>query len=127
MPDDCNIYVQSQAAGERVLASVTRFLEDVLRLRVNREKSAVERISADRIAGIDDRGRDGISAGMMNDAIGVWASAFDSCKELKLHVMAIIFSGKVSNTDRSGVLHFDRPALEHDHARHQGRAQGGHR
>lgn len=39
--DDCNIYVQSHAAGERVLASVTRFLEDVLRLRVNRDKSAV--------------------------------------------------------------------------------------
>ena len=39
--DDCNIYVQSQAAGERVLASLTRFLEDVLRLRVHREKSAV--------------------------------------------------------------------------------------
>jgi len=39
--DDCNIYVQSLAAGERVLASVTRFLEDVLHLHVNREKSAV--------------------------------------------------------------------------------------
>jgi RNA-directed DNA polymerase len=39
--DDCNIYVASQAAGERVLASVTRFLEQKLKLRVNREKSAV--------------------------------------------------------------------------------------
>jgi len=39
--DDCNIYVQSQAAGERVLASVTTFLEQKLRLRVNRDKSAV--------------------------------------------------------------------------------------
>jgi RNA-directed DNA polymerase len=39
--DDCNIYVHSQAAGERVLASVTQFLEDVLRLRVNRKKSTV--------------------------------------------------------------------------------------
>lgn len=39
--DDCNIYVQSQAAGERVLASVTGFLETKLRLRVNRDKSAV--------------------------------------------------------------------------------------
>lgn len=39
--DDCNIYVQSQAAGERVLSSVTTFLEKKLRLRVNREKSAV--------------------------------------------------------------------------------------
>lgn len=39
--DDCNIYVQSQAAGERVLASVTKFLEGQLKLRINREKSAV--------------------------------------------------------------------------------------
>ncbi len=39
--DDCNIYVRTQKAGERVIASVTRFLEEGLRLRVNREKSAV--------------------------------------------------------------------------------------
>jgi RNA-directed DNA polymerase len=38
--DDCNIYVQSQAAGERVMASVVAFLESKLRLRVNRAKSA---------------------------------------------------------------------------------------
>lgn len=38
---DCNIYVRSQAAGERVLASVTKFLEGKLRLRVHRQKSAV--------------------------------------------------------------------------------------
>jgi RNA-directed DNA polymerase len=39
--DDCNIYVRSQAAGERVMASVTAFLEGKLRLKVNRQKSAV--------------------------------------------------------------------------------------
>jgi RNA-directed DNA polymerase len=39
--DDCNIYVRSQAAGERVLASLTEFLEGKLRLRVNHAKSAV--------------------------------------------------------------------------------------
>jgi|TARA_B100002003_G_scaffold47098_1_gene42376 RNA-directed DNA polymerase len=39
--DDCNIYVRSQAAGERVMASVSAFLERKLRLRVNQEKSAV--------------------------------------------------------------------------------------
>jgi RNA-directed DNA polymerase len=39
--DDCDIYVRSQAAGERVLASLTAFLEGKLRLRVNRQKSAV--------------------------------------------------------------------------------------
>jgi RNA-directed DNA polymerase len=39
--DDCNIYVQTPAAGERVMASVTAFLEQKLRLKVNREKSKV--------------------------------------------------------------------------------------
>jgi RNA-directed DNA polymerase len=41
--DDCNIYVRSRRAGERVLASMTRFLETQLKLRVNQEKSAVDR------------------------------------------------------------------------------------
>lgn len=41
--DDCNIYVRSQKAGERVLDSVERFLQKRLRLKVNRDKSAVGR------------------------------------------------------------------------------------
>jgi len=41
--DDCNVYVGSKAAGERVMASLTRFLESKLRLKVNAEKSAVAR------------------------------------------------------------------------------------
>jgi len=41
--DDCNIYVRSQAAGERVMASITRFLADTLKLTVNAAKSAVAR------------------------------------------------------------------------------------
>jgi RNA-directed DNA polymerase len=41
--DDCNIYVRSKAAGERVMASITRFLHERLKLRVNPEKSAVDR------------------------------------------------------------------------------------
>jgi RNA-directed DNA polymerase len=41
--DDSNVYVQSQAAGERVMASLERFLEKRLRLRINRDKSAVAR------------------------------------------------------------------------------------
>jgi len=39
--DDCNIYVRSLSAGQRVMESVTQFLEEKLRLRVNRQKSAV--------------------------------------------------------------------------------------
>ena len=41
--DDCNIYVRSQAAGERVLAGISQFLSERLKLRVNEAKSAVAR------------------------------------------------------------------------------------
>jgi len=41
--DDCNILVKSKRAGERVMASVTRYVGDTLRLTVNPLKSAVDR------------------------------------------------------------------------------------
>jgi RNA-directed DNA polymerase len=41
--DDCNVYVGSRRAGERVMASIRRYVEGKLRLRVNRVKSAVAR------------------------------------------------------------------------------------
>jgi RNA-directed DNA polymerase len=41
--DDCNVYVCSRRAGERVMASVRRFLTSKLRLKVNESKSAVAR------------------------------------------------------------------------------------
>ena len=41
--DDCNIYVKSRRAGERVMRSIKSFLEGKLKLQVNREKSAVDR------------------------------------------------------------------------------------
>lgn len=41
--DDANIYVRSERAGKRVMASVTRFIEERLRLEVNATKSAVAR------------------------------------------------------------------------------------
>src|SRR5206468_10817707 len=49
--DDCDIYVRSQAAGERIMASVTGFLERRLRLRVNREKSAVAPVGERKFLG----------------------------------------------------------------------------
>jgi group II intron reverse transcriptase/maturase len=39
--DDCNIYVKSRRAGERVMSSITQFIEQRLKLKVNRDKSAV--------------------------------------------------------------------------------------
>jgi group II intron reverse transcriptase/maturase len=41
--DDCNIYVRSERAGQRVMAGITRFIERRLRLKVNASKSAVGR------------------------------------------------------------------------------------
>src|SRR3979411_1779242 len=41
--DDCNIYVKTRRAGERVKASVTKFIESKLKLKVNQAKSAVDR------------------------------------------------------------------------------------
>ncbi len=41
--DDCNVYVRSEAAGERVMASLECFLKKHLRLNINRNKSAVAR------------------------------------------------------------------------------------
>jgi len=41
--DDSNVYVRSQRAGERVMASLTTFLQERLKLKVNTSKSAVDR------------------------------------------------------------------------------------
>src|SRR5258708_16088059 len=41
--DDCNIYVQSRSSGERVMKSITSFLDRRLRLKVNAEELAVAR------------------------------------------------------------------------------------
>jgi RNA-directed DNA polymerase len=49
--DDCNIYVRSLAAGQRVMDSVVQFLEGKLRLRVNREKSAVAPVGERKFLG----------------------------------------------------------------------------
>jgi RNA-directed DNA polymerase len=46
-----NVYMRSRAAGDRVMASVTRFMEKRLRLRVNRTKSAVAHVSERKFLG----------------------------------------------------------------------------
>ncbi len=49
--DDCNIYVGSRKSGERVLKSITDFLERKLKLKVNKDKSAVDRPSRRKFLG----------------------------------------------------------------------------
>lgn len=41
--DDCNIYVKSEKAADRVMKNITRYIEQDLKLRVNTDKSKVER------------------------------------------------------------------------------------
>lgn len=49
--DDCNIYVRTKKAGERVMASVSNFIEKKLKLKVNQEKSAVGKPSQRKFLG----------------------------------------------------------------------------
>jgi group II intron reverse transcriptase/maturase len=49
--DDCNIYVKTQRAGERVLESVKQYLEKKLKLKVNPKKSKVERATRAQFLG----------------------------------------------------------------------------
>lgn len=49
--DDCNIYVQSKKAGDRVMKSITTFLEKRLKLKVNKSKSAVDTVKHRKFLG----------------------------------------------------------------------------
>jgi RNA-directed DNA polymerase len=49
--DDCNIYVKSKKAGERVMTSVVKFIEQKLKLKVNHNKSGVRHCSAVKFLG----------------------------------------------------------------------------
>lgn len=57
--DDCNIYVQTQRAGERVMESMKTFLEKKLKLKVSPEKSKVDRASRVKILGFSFYKRNG--------------------------------------------------------------------
>ena len=50
--DDCNIHLKTERAGQRVMESVTKFLDTRLRLKVNRVKSAVGKPSARKFLGL---------------------------------------------------------------------------
>lgn len=49
--DDCNIYVRTQKAGERVMASISEFITRNLKLKVNKDKSAVGKSSQRKFLG----------------------------------------------------------------------------
>jgi RNA-directed DNA polymerase len=49
--DDCNIYVKSERAGNRVLTSISRYIQKKLKLRINEEKTAVDEIHTRKFLG----------------------------------------------------------------------------
>lgn len=49
--DDCNIYVRSRKAGDRVMESLINFIEQKLKLKVNRKKSGVKHCSQAKFLG----------------------------------------------------------------------------
>jgi RNA-directed DNA polymerase len=92
--DDCNIYVRSERAGHRVMASVTRFIESRLRLVVNADKSAVARPEERHFVGfrlvpkpegketsvlLSKRSRERIERRIHELTPRVWGQSMDGC------------------------------------------------
>jgi RNA-directed DNA polymerase len=78
--DDCNIYVRSQAAGERVMASVTAFLEGKLRLKVNQRKSAVAAVGERQFLGPTGQARGHAPLGKRG-SLGIGRKSLDRAKD----------------------------------------------
>jgi len=81
--DDCNIYVKSEVAAKRVLASISIFLKDRLKLTVNKDKSAASKV----IRSLTKRNR-GVSLELvikeLNQAIRGWYHYFKDTKSKSL-------------------------------------------
>lgn len=89
--DDCNIYVKTPRAGERVMESVSRFLEKKLKLKVNHAKSAVDRPTRRKFLGFS-------FVGIANPRIRI---APDSIKRVKAKLRVLTNPGwSISMEDR---------------------------
>jgi RNA-directed DNA polymerase len=88
--DDCNIYVKKQRSGERVYASLTRFLEDKMRLKVNKEKSKVDQPRHRKFLGFTFYGK---------DKVGV-RIASSSIERMRKGVKALLREGRGRNLGR---------------------------
>jgi group II intron reverse transcriptase/maturase len=89
--DDANIYVKSERAGRRVMASIVRFIESRLRLKVNEAKSAVAKPEHRHFVGftlrrrrrievkLSKRSRDRIDAKVRSLTPRNWGWSVDTC------------------------------------------------
>lgn len=74
--DDCNIFVKTRKAAERVMVSITKFIERKLKLKINEEKSKVAKAHAVKFLGIT------IISGMITVSSVSMSRANDKLKEL---------------------------------------------
>lgn len=88
--DDCNIYVKSRVAGERLLANTIKFIEETLKLRVNRDKSGVFRPRKSKFLGYTFVGTTG--APLVHEK---------SFKRLKAKLKAIFFQARGTSLFRT--------------------------
>jgi RNA-directed DNA polymerase len=119
--DDANIYVRSERAGKRVMESITRFIERRLRLKVNREKSAVARPGERHFLGfrlwlrpggtvevrLSKRSRDRIYGTIRTKTPRNWGSSLESCiKTLNRYLLGWIGFFRILTYMEVKQLHF---------------------
>ena len=119
--DDANIYVRSERAGQRVMASIVRFIEGRLRLKVNRAKSAVARPEQRHFVGftlrrlwngrhievkLSKRSRDRIDTKIRALTPRNWGRAIDTCiKHVNQYLLGWInFFGRSCTREVAQVL-----------------------
>ena len=90
--DDCNIYVRTRRAGERVMESVTKFISEKLELKVNKDKSAVAHVMRRKFLGytFNVRRKDQIQIKPHDKSV----------KKFKLKVKAAMRKGRGQNIKR---------------------------
>jgi group II intron reverse transcriptase/maturase len=88
--DDCNIYVRTKRSAERVMTSITTFLETRLKLTVNQDKSAVDR----------PRNRQFLGYGMTNHRTPKLKTGEKALERLKSKIREISRKGRGRNLKR---------------------------
>ena len=83
--DDCNIFVGSRKAGERVKRSITQFITEKLRLKVNEDKSSVDKPANRKFLGY--------TIMKFKDTVRI-KPAFESVRRLKLKIKALLKKGR---------------------------------
>jgi RNA-directed DNA polymerase len=89
--DDCNVYVRSQRAGERVMQSLNNFIEKKLKLKINRNKSKVDKVHKRDFLGFS------FTTSRENPRIKISPKAIRRFKEV---IRKITLAGKWTNTQK---------------------------